>query len=206
MLERAYARLRAEGCRSAVVQGLHLVPGKMHQSIHEVDPSGLKIALGGTLLETRADPGAIAAQLVVDLPRDRPVLVMAHKHGREAYPDVLMQLLATGLSSLHPNLAFGNPEEPADRSTVDSFIQLARTVGKAHVCPLFLVLGKRLKAEIQGDRLDSLRSLLAIEDFTCGPSMGSRSWVRARFLARIADAIAALQVPEPVIDSGNMVP
>jgi len=193
-LAEAYAGLRARGVRSVAVQSLHLVPGEKHQQVLNQPAAGLRPGYGEPLLATGTDLLGLAADLLGDLPADRPVLVVAHGNGNEARFNAELDALGARLGSARPDLLLTRLEGDGDAAALERFIHGARVAGKAHVCPFLLVAGDHVAADILGDQPDSLKARLAVPEFSCGPALALRPWVRRRFLAKLG---AALSRTEP---------
>ena len=193
-LAEAYAGLRARGHSAVVVQSLHLVPGEKHHEVLLAPAEGLRPSFGEPLLATEADRLGVAAELLGDLPADRPVLVVAHGHGTEPRFNAELDALGARLATARPDLLLTRLEGDGDGAGLERFIQRARTAGKAHVCPFLLVAGDHVASDILGDQPESLKSRLAVPEFSCGPALALRPWVRHRFLAKLG---AALSRTEP---------
>jgi sirohydrochlorin cobaltochelatase len=192
-LAEAYAGLRARGFRAVAVQSLHLVPGEKHQEVLLGPAAGLRPSFGEPLLATEADSLGVAADLLVDLPADRPVLVVAHGHGAEARFNTRLDALGARLAAARPDLFLTRLEGDGDAAGLERFIHCARTAGRAHVCPFLLVAGDHVASDILGDQPESLKSRLGVPEFSCGPALALRPWVRRRFLDKLGTALARLE-------------
>ncbi len=188
-LEEALVGLRAEGFTSAAVLSLHLVPGEKHREILAASTEGLRLSCSKALLEDPEDLEALAADLMAELPTDRPVLVVAHGHAHEPRFNTELKALRVRLGSLRPDVFLTRLEGEDDSEGLDAFIQRARAIGKVHVAPFLLVAGDHVASDILGEDPDSLRTRLAIPDFTCAPALGERAFVRRRFLDRLKTAL-----------------
>jgi sirohydrochlorin cobaltochelatase len=192
-LAEAYARLRGDGFNSVAVQSLHLVPGEKHHEVLGEDAQGLTTSFGAPLLETTADLDGVVSRLLADLPNDGPVLVVAHRHRRGTRFNTPMDALGVSLSKARSNIHLASLDGNEDPVGLERFTALARSAGRIHVCPFFLVMGKHMAMEIEGSRPGSLKSRLAVPDFSCGKALGLQPWVRLRFLAKLGAAIARLE-------------
>jgi sirohydrochlorin cobaltochelatase len=194
-LPEAYAALAADGFPAVAVASLHLVPGEKHQELLDQAPQGLRRAVSAPLLDSAGSIQRVAEALLAELPRDRPVLAVAHGNARQprraAGLLALKAALAAGRTDIHLTLLEGEPEPEA----LDAFLARARARGKAHLCPVLLVDGDHVRNDLLGGAPDSLRSRLGVADCTCGEALGRRPWVRRMFLARLADALAVLERP-----------
>lgn len=193
-LAEAYAGLRARGFRAVAVQSLHLVPGEKHHEVLAEPAEGLRPSFGEPLLASEADGLGVAADLLGDLPADRPVLVVAHGNGTEARFNAELDALGARLASACPEVLLARLEGDGDPAALERFIQSARTAGKAHICPFLLVAGDHVASDILGDEPESLKSRLSVPEFSCGEALALRPWVRRRFLAKLG---AALSRTEP---------
>lgn len=180
------------GQGGAAVLSLHLVPGEKHREILAADPRGLHLAYGQPLLASPGDIQPVAADLLADLPADRPVLVVAHGNGREARFNAELRGLGAALKAVRPDLHLTLLEGDDDPAGLEALRVRARALGKVHVVPFLLIAGDHVRNDILGDE-DSLKSSLGVADFTCGPELGRRPWVVRRFLARLDEALAELE-------------
>lgn len=202
------ARLRGQGKRvftlgealaslgdhdSAAVLSLHLVPGEKHREILAEDHRGLCLAYGRPLLASWEDADSVAEDLLADLPPDRPVLVVAHGHPHEERYNTELRALGEALARSRPDVHLTLLEGNGDGPELAAFARRARALGRVHVAPFFLVAGDHVQKDILGAGPDSLKSRLAIPDFTWGEELGRKPWVRRRFLARLAGAMATLE-------------
>jgi sirohydrochlorin cobaltochelatase len=192
-LDEALASLSTGGFTQAALLSLHLVPGEKHHEILAADSRGLRLTCGKALLETSGDLEGVAAELLAELPQDRPVLVVAHGHAHEARFNAELKALGTLLAAARPDVFLTRLEGDDDPGGLDTFIKKAQSVGRVHVVPFLLVAGDHVASDILGEEPDSLRSRMAIADFTCGPPLGQRAFVRRRFLARLDAVLAALE-------------
>ncbi len=192
-LAEAYAALRHQGFDSVAVQSLHLVPGEKHEGILSENPQGLRVAFGSPLLSTQIDIEEVAAGLLSDLPKDCPVLIVAHGHAQEAHYNAQLMALGDQIMNVRPDVFLTRLEGDTNADGMDRFISLARKSGKVHITPFLLVAGDHVASDILGDDPESLRSRLSVPDFTCGEALGQRSWVRKRFLANLDKALSELE-------------
>jgi len=172
-LEEALTGLRAEGYTAIAILSLHLVPGEKHREILAAPAEGLRLSFGKALLEDSEDLEGVAIELAAELPTDRPVLVVAHGHAHEVRFNAELRALGTLLASFRPDVFLTRLEGDDDPQGLEAFIQRARSLGKVHVAPFLLVAGDHVASDILGDDPDSLRSRLAVPDFTCGPALAS---------------------------------
>ncbi|HWQ09427.1 MAG TPA: sirohydrochlorin cobaltochelatase, partial [Holophaga sp.] len=191
-LPEAYANLRAEGFRSAAVQSLHLVPGEKHHEVLAEDAQSLRLAFGAPLLETEEDISGVAADLLAELPVDRPVLVVAHGNGHEPRYNAELNALGARLAKARSDVFLTRLEGDEDETGLEHVLALAQAAGKVHVVPFLLVAGDHVQNDILRDEPDSLKSRLNVPDFSCGEALGFRPWVRRRFLDRLRGALNTL--------------
>lgn len=191
-LEEALSGLRAEGYTAVAVLSLHLVPGEKHREILAAPAKGLRLSCGKALLEDSEDLEGVAIELAAELPTDRPVLVVAHGHAHEPRFNAELKALGACFASLRSDAFFTRLEGEDNHEGLEVFIQQARSAGRVHVVPFLLVAGDHVASDILGDDADSLRSRLAVPDFTCGSALGERAFVRRRFLGRLKTALESV--------------
>ena len=189
LLAEAYADLRERGHRKVALLSLHLVPGEQHFTILEEDPQGLKVSHAGPLMGTPRDISLVAEALAAELPRDRPVLVVAHGHAHEAKYNLELAALAERLGVLHPDLLMTRLDGDEAPEALEAFMGRARAAGRVHVDPFLYVAGDHVRNDILGEDADSLKSRLGVSDFTCGAVLGERPWVRHHFLEQLRNAL-----------------
>lgn len=192
-LGEAYAALRAEGARAVVAQSLHLVPGEKHREIQAEPAHGLRVEVGAPLLDSEADLEGVAAQLLADLPEDRPTLLVAHGHAHETRFNTELQALKTRLVQDPRQPFLTRLEGDDDPEGLDRFIVRAQAADRVHILPFLLVAGEHVESDILGDHPDSLKSRLGVTHFSCGEPLGLRAWVRRRFLDKLAAALGRLE-------------
>jgi sirohydrochlorin cobaltochelatase len=194
-LAEAYRALRAEGATAVVVQSLHLVPGEKHREILAEPAPGLRVAIGAPLLDSEADLQGVAEDLLADLPADRPTLVVAHGHGREARFNAELEALKARLAAAPGSPFLTRLEGDGDPEGLARFIARAQALGRVHLLPFLLVAGDHLASDILGDQPDSFKSRLGVPGFSCAGPLGTRPWVHRRFLAKLGAALAQMEQP-----------
>jgi sirohydrochlorin cobaltochelatase len=186
-LEEACAELRDQGHHHATACSLHLVPGEKHREIQGC--AGLRMRVSEPLLSDPASVQEVADDLLAELPGDRPVLVVAHGHAHKALYNTELEALKARLAGSREDVFLMRLEGDADTTRFEAFVHRARSAGRVHVCPFLMVAGDHVQNDILGDAPDSLKSRLAVPDFTCGEVLGAKPWVRRRFLSRLGAAM-----------------
>ena len=189
LLSEAYADLKKRGFHEVALLSLHLVPGEQHQGVLAEDRQGLAVTVAGPLLATDADIDAVAQSMAAELPKDRPVLVVAHGHAHEAQYNAALVGLGKRLSACHPHLLMTRLEGDEAPQDLAAFITQAQAAGKVQVEPFLFVAGDHVQNDILGDEPDSLKSRLAVPDFVCAPALGARPWVYRHFIQQLKSAM-----------------
>lgn len=176
-LQAALDHLAGLGVRHAVIQSLHIIPGREYHGLLRLAQERRKagafdrVSVGAPLLGSEADIDAVARAALTVLPgrtREEAVLFMGHgaKHpGHDFYP-----ALAARLQDLDPRVFLGTMDAgPGLPPILERLGELGvRTV---HLLPLFFGAGTHATRDMAGEdgRATSWRVRLEARGFACRP-------------------------------------
>jgi len=192
-VEEALARLAQEGFERVTVQPTLLIPGEEFDLLRAAVLKGagaLEARIGLPLLWDDRDLAALADILREAYPAQEGTVLLAMGHGTGHIADGMYDRLLAQMRQRGMELC--TVEGAIDFGCAVAAMK-ARPERRAHLVPLLLVGGDHTKNDMAGDGPDSLRGRLEAEGFavTCSlQGLGEIAAVRARYLRRIADAMA----------------
>lgn len=186
--QEALDTLRMEGYRDVILQSLHVMPGEEFQRLLALNPQGMRISVGGPLLNEPRDLLDVHNILMAIRRHDRPNVVAAHGNEKQPHLNEPLLKLAAMMENDCADVVVatlnGPPGiEPFARITS----QIAKT-GGVHFIPLMIVSGIHVRDDLMGNGEESWKQMLAAKEVTVAPALGDLPEIRAILVRHIREA------------------
>ncbi|MEE9602557.1 MAG: sirohydrochlorin cobaltochelatase [Thermoguttaceae bacterium] len=192
-LDEVVAELQKEGRGSVVFQSLHVAPGQEYSEIHDIDTSGMRVAVGSALLADDESIDAVIKAIAIDIEKDAFNVVACH--GNRRHPEFNRQLvaLAKNIEAKHANRVVCSVNGQPGTERLAEAKSGAAKLGKVHFIPLMLVAGVHVKDDVLGEESTSWKNIVAAKETTCAKPLGYRQAVLEVYFKHLDAALAKLE-------------
>lgn len=181
--------LKSLGTERVVVQHLLLLAGQMRAEA-EGETLAVPLQHAAPLLADAADIQWLAAQIHLQCREGCPNLVVVHGNTTNPqYNHTHLQLQEILVRS-NAAIRFASLEGEPGPGPMHAIRPAAQAAGCAHIIPVFLFPGGHVQEDLLGSQADSWASQLGVP-CTASPTLLEQEAVRARFIARTRQALAA---------------